>query len=167
VPRNATLFGMSDLKLDVQTCLGVANVLLILVLVAQALHAGRRERKMTKLQAANEGLSHVLNATYAENTALRKTMISGGVSPPPPRPSLPSSPPFLVPPPLDLTPPEGDDGESWDDGDGIKTSFLDRDPLTTTQRMAIDPELIEASKPPSGESGVQPIPTGAKRTGRT
>lgn len=149
---------------DVAVCLGVTNVLLLLALIAQGAWSARVQRKADKLAAANQGLSHVLNATHAEYNALRAriTWRSGGVPP-----LEPEKPRFDLPPPLDLSLPEGDDGTSWDDGDPLKTSFLEREKMTTTQRMAVTPELIEASRPPESESGARPLPTGAKKTGRT
>jgi hypothetical protein len=126
--------------------LGATNTVLLLLLVVVALRHGVTDpKRLACALRENRALSATLNAVVEQYRRLR-TRVSGV------RAKQPST--FIVPPPLDLTPPEGDDGETWCEA----KHRTEVHPFTLTRPMTPNPDLLRESRPPARRAIPPPRP---------
>ncbi len=148
---------------DESLWIAISNLILLVLLVVMATRneqlASTRRRATRKLlvhQRANKGLRYALNITVNQYHSLRRRFDRRRGAPAVPRAATPVAlepqrPAFLVPPPLNLAPAEGEDPESWVDS-GIRTEHRpSAAPLlredTQTQPIPLA-ELMRLTHPP-------------------
>jgi hypothetical protein len=147
---------------------GTVNALLLVVLIGVAWFYGRRKsrllerakRKLVALRRDKKGLQLALNSTVEQFKALRRRFSKAATV----AERLPARVPFIVPPPLSLTPPSGDDGLSWEDN-VLRTQVHPRArQLGLNRTIPLPPELARElirdtiPPPPLGPSVLVPTP---------
>lgn len=126
--------------------LGATNTALLVLLVGFALRHGTTDpKRLAVALRENRALSATLN-TVVEQYRRLKARFSGV------RVKQPDT--FIVPPPLDLTPPEGDDGETWCES----RHRTEVHQLTLTRPMTPNPDLLRESRPPARRAIPPPPP---------
>lgn len=147
---------------DESLWVAISNLVLLVLLIVVSWRneylASMRRRATRKLlihQRANKGLRYALNITVNQYHSLRRRFERRRGAPAVPRAATPVQleprAAFVIPPPLDLASPEGEDPESWCDS-GVRTEHrpsaapLSRED-TQTQPIPVA-ELLRLTHPP-------------------